>query len=304
MKKLLLFVYLPLATAYLVLSYVYPTDPDTIAHRNLSMSQARLFAFSVVIPLISVWLVAIYGAYRFKQHSATIKQHSDGGALDVIAKGLVVLAIFLPIQSVFKIAMNYVGHLHPSLTTITDILITYISLLLPLIAYLYISKGARSLMDLVNPKIQLRPLYALTILFVLIGVSFSYAAFAGDTLTPRNWLVFTQFDMSEPIRMLTVVAPYLFIWFLGLLATYEIYLYQKNVDGICYRQCLRRLSLGLVVGTIGSISIIYLTTMAANLQHWPLVVVVSIAYIALIVTGGAFIMIAQGVERFKMIEEA
>jgi hypothetical protein len=104
--------------------------------------------------------------------------------------------------------------------------------------------------------------------------------------------------------MLTVVAPYLFIWFLGLLATYEIYLYQKNVDGICYRQCLRWLSLGLVVGTIGSISIIYLTTMAANLQHWPLVVVVSIAYIALIVTGGAFIMIAQGVERFKMIEEA
>jgi hypothetical protein len=103
--------------------------------------------------------------------------------------------------------------------------------------------------------------------------------------------------------VLTVVIPYLYAWFVGLLATYEIGSFSQQIRGLLYRQALRLLSGGLVSVIISSIAIQYL--LSASPRHGFVVVDGRLLWINIfrIIGGIGYIMIAFGVSRLKRIED-
>src|SRR5260221_7255730 len=116
MKRVLLYFYIPVVTLYVALAIVFPTDPGTIARRHLTLGQARFMALSVAVPLIIIWLLALYSTWRLKEYSNRIKGYHDGTAFEKLASGMQLLAVYLPLRSVVKVSLNYFAHLYPLLT--------------------------------------------------------------------------------------------------------------------------------------------------------------------------------------------
>jgi hypothetical protein len=303
MKRIFTYVYAPLIVIYLALSVVYPTDPATIARRGLSIGEARFIALTVAVPLVIVWLFAFYGSWRLKAYAKSIEQHPDGAAFIKLATGIQLIALYLPIRSVTKILLNFLAYHHPSLTTATNLIITYINVLIPLVAYMLIGQAAHRLCVLGKVHVSLRARYSLTLVFSILAVTFCYTSCSSDSLSPSDWLVVTQYNITPALRLLTIVIPYVFMWFVGLMAVYEIASYQTSVKGVFYRQSLRLLSIGLALEILASIGTQYVTAIASTLRSLPTGLVLSIAYTFLLVVAVAFIMIARGVDRIKKLEE-
>ncbi len=305
MKRFIALVYLPLTIVYLAMSIIYPTDPKTIAARHLSIGEARVIALSLAIPLVIIWLFAFYGSWRLKQYSDGIKQFKDGKAISILANGILILSLYLPIRAVSKILLNYLAYLHPSLTNCTNLVITYINVLLPLIAYLLISQAARKLLSQAKVVLSLKSIYGLILLFCIIGaIYFNNVSSMAEKLNPSDWLVSVDYGMVMPIRILTIIVPFLFMWTIGIFAAYEIYLYQKNVKGLFYRQSFTLLSIGLILEIVASFLSQYVTTFGESLRKLPTAASLIIVYAVLILLAVGYALIASGVRKLKKLESS
>ena len=227
----------------------------------------------------------------------------QGAAFMKLANGIQLIAIYLPIRSVSKIYLNYLAHLHPALTMFSNLFITYINIVIPLVAFIMIGVAARKLYFIAKAKFIVPYLYALMLIFCFIGVTFCYAAFeSSKTLSPSDWLITIQYNLPIRVQIMTIIIPNLFTWFIGLVAAYDIYLYQTQVKGIFYRKSLKLLSIGLTLEICSSILVQYITIIAASIQRRPTSFMVTILFSVIILTIVAFILIARGVQKLKRLE--
>jgi hypothetical protein len=97
--------------------------------------------------------------------------------------------------------------------------------------------------------------------------------------------------------------PYLYAWFVGLLAAYEIALYNRGVKGVLYRQSLYLLVLGLVMVIFSLVSIQYLNGLSPRIGHLVINYKLPLTTTLKIIGGAGFILIATGAVKLKRIEE-
>src|SRR6185437_9790703 len=103
-----------------------------------------------------------------------------------------------------------------------DIIVShYLSLVFPLIAFIFISFGARRLTELVKARPSQAAVYTLAASFIIIGAGFTFFVFEGVPIhglfQPTNRAVY---DLPYWLLFFTIVVPYIFTWFIGLLAAY------------------------------------------------------------------------------------
>ncbi|HSX30917.1 MAG TPA: hypothetical protein VLE99_03305 [Candidatus Saccharimonadales bacterium] len=305
MKRILAYLYLPLAALYLYLSVVFPTDQATIARRHLSLAQARLVSLSVAIPLLVIWLLAFYGAYRLKRYSVSIRKHADGPPFMQLAMGMWLLAVYLPVQLVGRALLHTLTRSHPDALTAANIVLTYVGLGLLLEAFIFVSHAARGLAELAKVKSSLRAVYGMALVFIGLSVLYGHVAFTTHGhIPPSNWLVASQQSIPLLLRVVTVMVPYLFMWFIGLLAVYELWLYQRQVTGVFYRQTLRLLSAGLVSVVLVTIGIQFAIATAATLQTLRFRFVLLLVYTLIVLLGVAFVLLGRGVRRLEQLDKA
>jgi hypothetical protein len=105
------------------------------------------------------------------------------------------------------------------------------------------------------------------------------------------------------LLLLTVIIPYLYAWFVGLLAAYEITSYSQQVRGVLYKQALHLLVGGLVAVIAGSILLQYISSVDPSPGHLVLDYRLLLVVLFRIVIGIGFVLIAAGANRLKRIEE-
>lgn len=296
--------YAVLIAILIILTYLYPTDSSAMAKHHLTLTQARLASFSITIPLIFIWLIAIRGALALSRYARRIEKDQDGVLFKLLAKGLVVLAIYLPIRAILRIGSGYLVQMHPELSRISNIVITYINLVMPLIAFILISKAARGLAIMAKARPSQRAIHGLVIAFAVLAVGYCYLLLnVNGTIAPNNWLIATNQYFSTPVLLFTVAAPYLYLWFIGLSAAYEILLYQRHVDGVIYKKSLRLLSIGFGIVMIFSILLQFITSISSMLTSLSFSLVLLMAYSFLIIVAIGFGLISRGVRNLEKIEE-
>lgn len=303
MRRLAIYIYTPLAVAYIALSYIYPLDHATLGRRQLDLIVARIVSVSVAILFVAVWYLALYASAQLRSYSIKIRLYRDGPAFVDIANGVQLLAFYLPARNVTKIVLNYEVFLHPSFTSLANVFITYASLAIPLVAFILIGRGAQRFESVAKTRVSLPELYALGMSFILLTVWYCYASFthANNTLS-ANWLVTIPSALPPLLRTVTIIMPYIFMWFVGLIAVYGIILYQRYVQGIIYRQALKFLSLGLALLIIISIIIQFVTASIGELQASAFAIVLAITYGLIIFLGLAFGLIARGVRNLWLLD--
>jgi len=289
------------ALIYAGLSVGLPPDPATLARYHLSSTQDRLLVLTIVIPFVAIWWAAFYGYYGLKRYSGLVKKSADGKAYSVIADGLGILAISLPISQITSTLLTYQARVHPGFLTASKIINGYMALAFSLAAYLVISHGVNLLVGTIQGfgTIGNRRNYDIfMLLFIVLTAIYSYLIFTNSS--GHNA---TLYGMPDWLILFTIVTPYLYTWYIGFVAILRLHLYQSKVRGIVYRRPLHFLTLGIFSVLATSILLQFLTAVSDALVNLKLAPLLALLYLIVIVFSFGYILIAYGAKQLTKIEE-
>ena len=184
-----------------------------------------------------------------------------------------------------------------------DVIISnYAELLIPLVAFLIVGSAAREIIASRKANLKLWSTRTLMIGFALFGILYCILIFQHFNLSS---LSNTQNPYHLPIwlTLISLIIPYLYGWFIGLLAAYEIGLHALTVKGVIYRRALIYLAVGLATIILASIAVAYITSASPNKAELTLNFKLLLIIIFRILGGLGFIMLAIGASRLKKIED-
>jgi len=287
-----------LSIVYLLLLAFLPTNTATAESYHLSSPEYHILGLLLGIPRIIVWFAAFYGFWRLDQYTMAIRKTVDGRAFMHVSRGLRWLAWGLPLSGIVGNLTGGITHAHPGFDTAGVLITHFITLIISLVSFSFISTGSRELLDSTGKQMPMSGLRVFALGFIFIGVAYCYATVRGVIVQHGH-----PYHMPMWLILLTVVIPYLYAWLMGFLAAYDFSLYRKHSSGLLYKSALNKLAGGLGLIIITSVLLQYITSTLTYLRRitldWRLVGV----YIILLVYATGFILLARGANQLKMIEE-
>ena len=294
-----------LSLLYLLQIFAIPADARSLNRYNLSGTEAKLIALSFAIPYIVIWFTALYGYIKLKGYSLSIIGNQEGKAFSMIANGLLVLAFWMPISTILTNLGTWISQRDPSLKPETTIISNYVTLGFTLLAFVLIYRGAQKLKPILKKygtKIDYQSFFPE--LFVMASALFIYLTFTNDARTaPTENVPLATYYLPDALILITIVLPYIAVWYLGMNAARLIQIYRLRISGTLYKNALQNLARGVICVIISLISIRYLASMTSVFSDATLKFILLLVYALLIVIAIGYIFIAVGARRLKKIEE-
>lgn len=279
---------------------VTPRDV-TLQRYHLSRITLDLLALTVAIPYILIWLVALAGYLSFRRYGRSIRHSADGAAVMLLVYGLFWLVLWLPVNTLVGGALNDIAQAHPSVTTLARCLTVYINLAILAISYVLLYLGARKTLGMVRTDLPAKPSMlraGFYVLYALLAALYIYTIFRHTSASHP-----AVSYLPDWVLLLTVIVPRLILWFLGVQAIGDIYLYARFVSGSLYRAAFRYLAIGLSGVTMALILLAYFTTLEEG-HPYSLGRLLGILYVLLIIAAAGFVTIMVGTAKLRRIEEA
>lgn len=291
-----------LAGLYIVLSLVVPANHVTVSRYHLSGGEYHILLLLVILPYAAIWLAAFRGYEQMQAYVQSIRQTRVYLPFRYVADGAKWLAWGLPVPALVSLLLNGIANSHPGFTGAAAVINSYLTLLFPLVAFSLLSTGSRQLITMQGRQVSSRTTKTMVLAFVILGTLFVYFVFrnlhslaAGATNNPYHlpvWLV-----------VITLIVPYLFTWFIGLLAAYEIWSVSVHTSGLLYRRGLQGLSRGLMMVVAASITLQYIDSLVPGNRSLSLHYLLVLIYLILLIYAVGFILIARSSSKLRRIEE-
>lgn len=295
--------YVLLAGLYTLLIFSLPPNAAALEAYNLRAIEYRVIMFGLALPSMAVWLAAFIGYTKLHQYARAIRHSPEGTAFEKLATGCSWLAWSLPITAIIPMLLHSLAGRWNDFQPTAIILTNYLSLILPLIAFVFIAQASRLLLiNKKNQAVHLLNSQFIILIFLVIGVAYCYFTFRQFDLTSLS-TVNNPYFLPVWLMVLTVTVPFLYAWFIGLLASYEIMLYSRLESGVLYRQALILVSCGLLAVVLSSIALQYLNGVMPRAGHLVLDHQLALTLFFRIVGGAGFVMLATGASRLKKIED-
>ena len=289
--------YIVLLIVGVLLALVLPTYSSLLKVLNITASDYRLAIFSLILPFAIIWFSAFYAYDKLQQYAHKLHQAREGKAFQKIADGVRVLAWGLVIPILISLILTAISARNTGFRTAQIIIDNYLMLLVPLIGFTLIGGGTRSLNVLVRARPGLVSTRLMVFSFIAIGVLFSYFVIH-DSDGGTN-----PYRLSLWLLIFTIIVPYLYAWLIGLISTYELWLYAQKTQGMIYKQALGQVAGGLAITIIGSICWQYLSSIFEAESKASFSAVFIIFYVLLFIQAVGYGLMAFGARRLKRIEE-
>jgi hypothetical protein len=291
-----------MAVLYIGLIFILPASQAAMQHYHLSALEYRVATASLALPTIVVWFAAFWGYAKLREYSQAIAKSKEGSHFAQLGNGCAWLAWSLPLTTISAFVLNGISNWQPTFHPTAIILANYIALIVPLIAFVVIGLAARNMVGKLHLNLDLTSARLTMLLFLAGGIAYCFLIF--HRLDPMS-LTSTHNSYFLPIWLLivSVIIPYLYAWFIGLLAAYEITLFGVNMHGLLYRRALLYMVSGFVAVILSSIALQYLDSVVprtgALLFNYKLLLTLVIR----VVSGIGFFTLAIGASKLKKIEE-
>jgi hypothetical protein len=306
MSKISPFYYL---LAILILLYFFvalsiPPDPDALSKYNLSVTSAKIISIMVILPFLAIWIIAFRGFIKVKDYAQLIMSTRDGKALNRLGDGLMVIAVSLPITSLAGNIRSYIITQDSSLRPVATIIYNYSSLALVLVGFYLISKGAAELRRTLKPNKSTMRQKLLTISLVAFSVLYAVVTLTNPAREhPTASSPTAAYYLPDLILLLTIVIPYLFVWYFGFRAAYHIEQYRYKAKGILYKQALNRLARGIGCIVASTIMLRLLGSMTTFFSSLTLKGILVVIYLLIAFIAVGYLLVAQGAGKLMKIEE-
>lgn len=305
MNKIFYGLFTVLTVIYLATVFIIRTDSATLAHYHVTDVQLHLLTLTLAIPVIAIWFAAAYGLVNIARYAVKIRKSPEGKGFVFLARGVTLLGLSLPIDSVISNLLSYgvsKGAISRATETIID---THLSVLFPLVSFILIFIGSRHLMLTVK-KAQVNRSHLVWTGIVLLVISVLYIV---ATLTNPSRMIATPpalaatYYMPDWLIITTIVLPYIIVWACGFYATLFLRSYQRHVGGKIYKKALGKLNIGFFVVILIYILLQFLTAAITSLYGWVLSAVLLLLFVLLIVIAVGFALIASGARGLAKLEE-
>lgn len=291
-----------LSVLYICLIFIMPVNHVTYINHVLTPLQYRFAMAAIAIPTILVWFVAFFGYAKLREYSLKIPESKEGPHFNKLANGCMWLAWSLPVIIISSYFLNHIATRTASFHPTAIIVSNYLALIVPLVAFIIISAAAGGMVSSARPNLNLVSARLTMLAFLATGVAYCFAVFRNLDLasltSPHN-----PYYLPVWLMILTIIIPYLYAWFIGLFAVYEITLFTLKVRGLLYRQALLSVAIGLVVIIISSIALQYINSVIPRSGILVFDYRLSLTLLFRIIGGVGFIILATGANRLKKIEE-
>lgn len=281
---------------YSVMLLIAPPPRVTLDQYHLSITQLRLLDLTVIIPLAIIWFIAFYGYNKLRIYASLIRDSKDGRQINKIAKGIMVLTVGLPLSSVLGSIMSVIAQDNPGFRPESIIIRHYLDLLVPLVAFSIISLGTRGLSDLTKHRPPQAVMNAIAVLFITIGVFYCHVV-----LNAKNF--HEAYYLPEMVVLLTIVIPYMYTWYLGLMSAYQVHAYSLKAPGIVYRRNWDIFAYGIAAIILASVVFQYVATLSKQFSDLRLLPLLGIVYGLLALMSVGYILVALGAKKLQKIEE-
>lgn len=295
--------YAILVVIYILLIFLLPGSQAVMREHRLTTAEYHILQFLIGLPLVAVWFMAFYGYAKLEEYARSIHKTPEAIGFRRLAAGCAWIAWSLPIHSITNLITRSISNAHPGFEAAAVITINYVDLLFPVVGFTLISMASRHLFERARISLSAASIRGITLLFVTGGVLYCYLIFrqfTGTGLATTN----NPYHLPLWLTVMTIIVPYLYAWFAGMLAVYELITYGRHVRGVLYRQAMHMLVIGLFAMIVGSIAFQYSHSFQpANDGHLSLGSYLLFSLVFQLITGVGFIMIALGAQRLKKIEE-
>ncbi len=286
-----------LAVTNVILGLLLPANVGTMHAYHLTATQYHILLLLIDLPLSAVWFSAFYGYKTLREYAAVIGEATESEGFGRIVLGLIWLAWWLPVGTIVMLILHAIAYANSGFYAAAIIIEHYLSIAVAVVAFLLISAGTHQLAERSHRPTtsNIRSIIAACTLFGVLYGYFSLRQIIGGGPNPYHlpvWLI-----------LCTVTAPYLYAWFMGLFAVYEITRYQQKAKGLLYKQALTYIAGGMAA-IIGSSIVIQVATSGTRyLTRLNLNGALLIVYLFLLVYAVGFCLVALGAKRLKKIEE-
>lgn len=295
-------IFLFLVIVYIAGVLLLPTGADVLEKYQITQSQVRLINLAIVIPLVGIWLMALYGFLCLNNYASAVRESKEGKSFRLLAIGLMILAFSLPINSIFSTYINYFSSNDIGLLVPLTITKNYINLAFSLAAFTVLSMGAVRLTQTFTKKSSRVSNATDRIAPFLIALSAIFAWLI--TSKPLNQGVNERsYYLPSWLLVLTIVIPYLLAWKAGIYATYHVYQYKNTVKGTMYKKAFTDLAKGIGVIIFVSIFIQLILTSAEQLSRLNLTPLLLFVYVLLLAYAVGFGFVARGAKKLKRFED-
>jgi hypothetical protein len=281
---------------YAVFSLLPEPSAITMVRYHLGATDVRLIDLTVIILLAAIWGVGFYGYARLRNYAQMVKKQKDGKHIAAISWGVLFLVLWLPISEDVSAVLSFMTTHYPHWLGAVTIINNYLNLLIPFAGFIFISLGARRLRGLVKQDVTHYLLNLAMLVIAYAGIIYAHlvASTADRTIV---------YHLSLWLILLTIVAPYLYMWLIGVVAAYDIYHYQRGVKGIIYKQSWNLLASGCGWLIATSIIFQFFAAIFPHLNKLSIYGLLVIVYSLLLVLSFGFILIASGAAKLQRIEE-
>lgn len=296
-KPKIFYWYIILILIYAGFTFLTAPPKATLAKYHLTSTGLRLLDITVVLPVVGIWFAAFYGYYKLNLYSKLIAHTKDGKQILILTKGIFILTLGLPLTSIAKQILTLIADHHHAFTNMSIIISNYVALLFPLVAFFVISQGARGLSRIAKKRTSYVMAHLFPIFLIIIGVLYGYLVANSNGRTSE------AYHLPSGWVLATLVIPYIYTWFLGLVAAYNLHLYSGTIKGIVFRRGWDLLAYGLGSVILISVLIQYLTTVTNQFQSLSLNWILLVVYILLILLAAGYVLLALGAKKLIRIEE-
>jgi len=281
-----------------VLASSLATAQTSSLTQTLPSGQRLLLEFTVLVPLLVIWFVALHGALTLRRYARLIAGSPEARGLGAIADGLFWLIAYLIFTSVFGAIIQTLAH-HQSVQLLVSFK-NHALVAMGFIGSALLYYGSTQLRRAVYFTTWNQAALWLFALFCIGAAVFTWMFTWSTVSTDRNGV--PLYALPKPTLAFSLILPYILPWFMSLLAGLNIGRYAATVKGPIYRQALRRLVWGLVALTALSITLQVLTLAAIVVSGLSLTLTLLLVYILLLFYGWAFWLVQAGARQLTQLE--
>lgn len=281
---------------YAVMLLIAPPPRIAMDRYNLTINQLHLLELTIIIPMAIIWFIAFYGYSKLRAYTDLIKDSKDGKQINRIATGVLILTIGTPFTTVASSIMTVISQDMPNFRPTSLIIRHYLDILVPLLAFILISGGARGLHDLTKHRPPQYVINAVAGIFIVIGVTYCWVILNAHNFNAAYFL-------PEWLVLTTIVIPYMYTWYLGMMSAYQVHAYSLKVPGIVYRRNWNLFAAGIAAIIVASIIYQYAATLTRQFSSLRLIPLLCIVYSLLALISVGYILVALGAKKLQKIEE-
>jgi hypothetical protein len=287
---------------YILVIFLMPDSKASLHSYDVSSVDYNAASLIVAVPSIIVWFVSFIGYTKLRSYASLISKTNEGPHFDRLSTGTTWLAWSLPLMSIFNHTTSGVAHKVASFHATSIILNNYFDMILTFISFAIIGSAVHGIIMSNKKETKALSSKLIMVVFIVLGLSYCYLTLRAFDLSS---LSSTQNPYKLPawLMIVSVIIPYMYAWFVGLLASYQLTLAAKNTTGILYRRALYYIVGGLIAIILAAIAVQYLNGVIPSTGHFVLNYKSFVVITFRVVSGLGFISLATGANRLKKIEE-